>query len=113
MMDERSARTVDHESREIGTLFGSEMWWRDHYRDIGTNGYRLRPRYDPDWKPSWKTSGKDFFTTEDGQPTLVDVFPSILCCTPDTDGLHSLVASWDGRDTYQRWETGHAQKSSS
>ncbi|KAH9045908.1 hypothetical protein EDB83DRAFT_2190659, partial [Lactarius deliciosus] len=50
-----------------GVLFSSELWWRDRYRDIGTSGYRLRPRYDPDWQPSWKTSRKDFFTTEDGQ----------------------------------------------
>jgi hypothetical protein len=30
-------------------------------------------RYDLDWQPSWKTSRKDFFMTEAGQPTLVDV----------------------------------------
>ncbi|KAF8263894.1 hypothetical protein EI94DRAFT_549201 [Lactarius quietus] len=61
----------DSEDRVIGGLFSSEMWWRDHYRDIGNYGYRLRSRYDPDWQPSWRTSGKDFFTTEDGQPTLL------------------------------------------
>lgn len=47
--------------------------------------------------------------TEDGQPTLVHDFPLISCCTPDTDGL-ALVASWDGRDTYPRSQTSHAQK---
>ena len=98
-MDERSARRVDP-GREIGALFSSELWWRNHYRDIETSGYRLRSRYDPDWQPSWRASGKDFFMTEDGQPTLVGVFPSIPCCTPDPDGLR-LVASCDGRDTYK------------
>ncbi|KAH9167190.1 kinase-like domain-containing protein [Lactarius sanguifluus] len=72
-MEERSAVHVGAENgrREIGVLFSSELWWRDRYRDIGASGYRLRPRYDPDWQPSWKTSRKDFFTTEDGQPTLL------------------------------------------
>ena len=70
-MDERSATRVDPGTREIGALFSSELWWRDHYRDIGIRGYRLRSRYDPDWQPSWRESGKDFFMTEDGQPTLV------------------------------------------
>jgi hypothetical protein len=57
--------------REIGGLFPSEMWWRDRYPDIEASGYRLRPRYHPDWKPSWTWSGKDFFATEDGQATIV------------------------------------------
>jgi hypothetical protein len=57
--------------REIGGLFRTEMWWRDHYRDLEAHGYRLRPRYHPDWQPSWKMSGKDFFDAEDGQPTIV------------------------------------------
>lgn len=57
--------------REIGTLFESEQWWRDHYHEIETKGYQLRPRYRPDWQPSWKRSGKDFFLMEDGQVTLV------------------------------------------
>ena len=56
---------------KIGTLLKSEVWWRDHYRDIEINGYRLRSRYDPDWQPSWRASGKDFFSAEDGQPTIV------------------------------------------
>jgi len=70
-MDERSTRRVDPGSREVGALFSSELWWRNHYRDIGISGYRLRSRYDPDWQPSWRALGKDFFMTEDGQPTLL------------------------------------------
>ena len=65
--------TATHGTREIGTLFDSELWWRDHYREIEARGYMLRPRYHPNWRPSWKRSGKDFFAAEDGQPTLVSV----------------------------------------
>ena len=64
--------------REIGDLFRTEMWWRDHYRDLEAHGYRLRPRYHPDWQPSWKRTGKDFFDVEDGQPTIVSSNGSIL-----------------------------------
>jgi hypothetical protein len=59
--------------RQIGGLFRSEMWWRDRYPDLEAHGYRLRNRYHPGWEPSWKRSGKDFFDTEDGQPTIVSI----------------------------------------
>jgi len=57
--------------REIGSLFSSEEWWRDHYYHIKLQGYVLRPRYSPDWQPSWKRQGKSFLSAEDGRPTLV------------------------------------------
>ncbi|KAH9014237.1 hypothetical protein EDB85DRAFT_2030497 [Lactarius pseudohatsudake] len=62
---------VDRGTREIGTLFRSEAWWRDNYDDIKLCGYQLRPRYRPGWVPSWKHSNNDFFATEDGQPCLL------------------------------------------
>jgi len=58
-------------SREIGTLHKSEEWWREQYFDLNHHGYDLRPRYHPDWKPSWRRSGKDFFSVEDGQPSIL------------------------------------------
>lgn len=58
-------------SRTIGTLHRSEQWWRDQYYILRHYGYDLRPRYHPDWEPSWRGSGKDFFTVEDGQPSIV------------------------------------------
>ncbi|KAI9451694.1 kinase-like domain-containing protein [Lactarius psammicola] len=79
---------MDRENREIGALFSSELWWRDHYRDIGINGYRLRPRYDPDWRPSWKASGKHFFMTEDGQRTLL---PAGMDATRISDGKQVML----------------------
>jgi hypothetical protein len=60
-------------NREFGALFDSELWWRDQYQAIAAQGYTLRLRYHPHWRPSWKRPGKDFFTAEDGQPTLVSV----------------------------------------
>ncbi|KAI0296108.1 kinase-like domain-containing protein [Multifurca ochricompacta] len=77
---------------ELGVLYSSELWWRDRYHDIEACGYKLRPRYNPDWKPSWKKSGKDFFTTEDGQPTLVGI---PLLDTSGPDGLSQLRATMD------------------
>jgi len=72
-----NATANGHATREPGTLFDSELWWRDHYQVLENRGYRLRSRYRPDWAPSWKKSGKDFYTVEDGQPTLVSI------CLPD------------------------------
>jgi len=51
----------------------SEKWWRDRYHVLEKRGYRLRPRYHPDWVPSWKKSRKGFRTAEDGVLSLVGV----------------------------------------
>ena len=59
--------------RKIGDLVMTERWWRDRYDEIAEHGYELRPRYRPNWQPSWLKSGKDFYTVEDGQPTIVRV----------------------------------------
>ncbi|SJL11189.1 uncharacterized protein ARMOST_14592 [Armillaria ostoyae] len=31
-----------------------EIFWRDTYHFLCERGYKLRPRYHPDWVPSWK-----------------------------------------------------------
>jgi hypothetical protein len=59
--------------RQAGTLVMTERWWRDRYDEIAEQGYKLRPRYHPQWQPSWGESGKTFYTVEDGQPTIVRV----------------------------------------
>jgi hypothetical protein len=59
--------------RQAGFLVVTELWWRDHYNEITELGYKLRPRYHPQWQPSWLKSRKDFYAVEDGQPTIVRV----------------------------------------
>lgn len=61
----------DRESREIGALSRSEIWWRDRHEDIERCGYRLRPRYHPLWVASWRGPNDDIFSVKDGQPHLV------------------------------------------
>ncbi|KAJ7782459.1 hypothetical protein DFH07DRAFT_900876 [Mycena maculata] len=39
-------------------LLGTEPFWREHYVWLEACGYRLRPRYHPDWVPSWITNPK-------------------------------------------------------
>lgn len=34
-------------------LSEAEIWWRNEYNLLLRRGYRLLPRYSPDWKPSW------------------------------------------------------------
>ena len=57
---------------------GQVKWWRDGYQAREGREYSLRPRYRPDWAPSWKQLDKDFFTVEDGQPTLVSIVCQML-----------------------------------
>ncbi|KAL6303430.1 hypothetical protein BKA93DRAFT_818091 [Sparassis latifolia] len=37
----------------IYALLPNEVFWRDRQVYLEQNGYRLRPRYKPDWSPSW------------------------------------------------------------
>jgi len=88
-----NATANDHATREPGTLFDSELWWREHYQVLENRGYRLRPRYSPDWIPSWKKSGKEFYTVEDGQPTLL---PTAMDAT-HLDGRQVMLKSVPAR----------------
>lgn len=47
------------------TLLEYEIWWRDRYVMLEERGYRLRPRFRPDWVPSWRTSGGRWVGSED------------------------------------------------
>ncbi|TFK83401.1 hypothetical protein K466DRAFT_498538 [Polyporus arcularius HHB13444] len=49
-----------------GGLVNAEFFWRDHYTFLEEKGYRLRPRYSPDWEPSWIKLKKDPSECEDG-----------------------------------------------
>jgi hypothetical protein len=64
---------IEPNDREAGTLVMTERWWRERYDEIAELGYKLRPRYHPQWQPSWVTSGKSFYSVEDGQATIVRV----------------------------------------
>ena len=98
---------VGQASREFSSLFNSELWWRDHYRELESRGYKLRPRYRPDWEPSWKQSGVDFFRVEDGQPTLV----GIVSPMPSMIKL-ALVAYRNRRNVQGERKASHAQEHS-
>ena len=65
---------VEPNDRQAGTLVMTELWWRDRYTDLEKRGYRLRPRYHPQWQPSWPRTGQDFYNAEDGQATIVRIF---------------------------------------
>ncbi|KAF5326216.1 hypothetical protein D9611_000730 [Ephemerocybe angulata] len=45
----------------IEQLSDKEIYWRDRYDWLLESGYRLRPRYKPDWVPSWITNPQLFF----------------------------------------------------
>jgi hypothetical protein len=68
---------------ERGLLFDAEFFWRDLQPWLLSRGYRLRPRYAPDWVPSWKGTKKEFTDCEDG--VALDV-GNILDATRVSDG---------------------------
>ena len=85
-------------NRQVGGLVMTEQWWRDRYDEIAEHGYHLRPRYHPNWQPSWLKSGKDFYTVEDGQPTIVRVTDNLFLSL----AYVSLDAGNNGRNPCSR-----------
>ncbi|OCB88199.1 hypothetical protein A7U60_g4604 [Sanghuangporus baumii] len=46
-------------------LLSAEIAWRDRYEMLESHGYRLRPRYHPNWRPSWLDTKKPVSHHED------------------------------------------------
>lgn len=51
-------------------LTSGEQYWKNRYDWLLSSGYKLGPRYHPDWKPSWK--GDDWYNAEDALFTQRD-----------------------------------------
>ena len=65
-----------------GLLSDLEVFWRDRYDWLLSVGYRLRPRYSPDWTPSWKKNNKSRLDCEDGvRPQVGVAFVAPQCDT--------------------------------
>ena len=61
---------ADSDPEEI--LLPQEKWWRRRYEYLEKRGYRLRPRYEPNWKPSWLEPGASRLFCEDNYANTVD-----------------------------------------
>lgn len=100
-----------------------EVWWRDRYHLFLRRGYRLLPRYHPEWNGSWwrtydsnplrtaETAGKNPHVYEDlivvrslSITSLVFQQPTILRCHPA--GMYGLPCS------PRAWRTAHRSFSS-
>ncbi|KAJ7220640.1 hypothetical protein GGX14DRAFT_354612 [Mycena pura] len=66
------------------TLLPCELFWRDNYDHILQHGYKLRPRYHPDWVPSWKSFGARYFAEDRKQiPTFHGAVNDARRCADD------------------------------
>jgi len=63
-----------------GALAPNEQYWVRLQPFLLARGYRLRPRYDPQWQPSWmsKTGRRQYFLCED---SIVDLVSTTLLFT--------------------------------
>lgn len=104
---------ADKNAVKEGRLLEAEIFWRDHYLWLKELGYRLRPRYHPEWKASWTGSQKSHLFCEDGR--IADVRRNeIMSMLNHISDKRPLLLSGDlcrtGRHTNLRWETGRAQE---
>ncbi|KAJ7144702.1 hypothetical protein C8R46DRAFT_1360365 [Mycena filopes] len=68
----------------------SEIFWVEHQPWLEQQGYRLRPRYHPDWVPSWiQDPSKVIYKCEDGLtlPTGATIVDAIHI----SDGAHVML----------------------
>ncbi|KAJ7143387.1 kinase-like domain-containing protein [Mycena crocata] len=73
---------------KTGKLLEDEDFWRDHQRWLETCGYKLRPRYSPDWVASWLGTSKYYIDCEDGQSGLSHV---VMDATRISDGTFVML----------------------
>ncbi|TEB23476.1 hypothetical protein FA13DRAFT_1694317 [Coprinellus micaceus] len=67
------ATTLEPDLVAKGELISGEVYWKDHYEWLLDQGYRLRPRYEPNWKPSWAGTDLDPYLCEDSEINLSNV----------------------------------------
>jgi hypothetical protein len=74
-MSEQQTGDLESGAGDFSTLEEAEIYWRDRYDWLLEHGYRLRPRYQPDWVPSWKKE-TDLFASlqEDSYMVPVSLF---------------------------------------
>ncbi len=75
-----------------GGLLPHEYFWRDACEWLDQQGYKLRPRYHPDWIPSWRGSAQlNPYFCEDGRASQVNISPcfSWVGLTTRTEGGHA------------------------
>ncbi|RDB20135.1 hypothetical protein Hypma_012979 [Hypsizygus marmoreus] len=61
----------------------NETVWRDRYHFLLSRGYKLRPRYHPEWTPSWLETSADPWNCEDG---IEQFAPMVMDATRQGDG---------------------------
>ncbi|KAJ3009450.1 hypothetical protein NUW54_g2779 [Trametes sanguinea] len=80
-------RQAESTRRGVFNFLTHEVLWRDRYDFLFKEGYRLRPRYHPDWRPSWTGTNIGLEFCED----LVLLYtPDVMDATRVSDG--SVVA---------------------
>ncbi|KAG2336273.1 hypothetical protein BDR05DRAFT_896916 [Suillus weaverae] len=87
-------RIVGPESRPTETpssnLRQAEVWWSRHYEWLEGCGYRLRPRYKPDWIPSWQGTSQNMYACEDW---IKPRYACVLDATRISDGEFVMLKS--------------------
>lgn len=85
-----------------GQLYKKEVFWRDRYEFLLQAGYKLRPRYKPDWSPSWAKNNLTVVDCEDGialQVCLLVLFSTDSIMTRlETSRVIDAVREADGKD---------------
>ncbi|KAJ7159791.1 kinase-like domain-containing protein, partial [Mycena filopes] len=76
---------------------GDERWWVDNYAFILAQGYKLRPRYHPDWIPSWWTTDDPNDEYEDD--IAVYMVTPALDATCINDGVKVVLKRLPNRGT--------------
>ncbi|KAH9969267.1 hypothetical protein BGW80DRAFT_1177115 [Lactifluus volemus] len=85
------------DDRPKKNLTRHEIWWVERYQKLETAGYKLRPRYDPDWRPSWGNKKrwfgwirgeKQWFDYEDG---LIQSANLCMDATQTSDGRYVIL----------------------
>ena len=94
--DDTAEQSNVKEEWDSAALKPHEIFWKNKQKWLEEKGYRLRPRYAPEWVPSWQSSGKDPKLCEDGLASIV----SITCPRLLHELISEVEREFNGRHTH-------------
>ncbi|GLB42440.1 putative expressed protein [Lyophyllum shimeji] len=87
------ARILEQSRTELfeGELRKGELFWAAYQPFLLSRGYKLRPRYDPDWVPTWKKLGKPIERLYDYEDSITIEKGHVLDAVRVSDGRKVIL----------------------
>ncbi|KAJ7092093.1 kinase-like domain-containing protein [Mycena belliarum] len=81
----------DSDPQSLPFLYPRERFWVEHQSWLEQQGYRLRPRYQPDWRPSWLGTATKHWDCEDARLRQLAPVMDAVCISDGTPVVLKVI----------------------